>query len=268
LEIIMTPFEKLTDHVARYKYTKGQHKGAAPLDPTRRWKGHVRVLRTSEGNMIVRMYYTDIITVTPDNRITLNTDHWSASPTTRESVYYGLVAAGITGTWMRSRRKLGASHTTLRTPYGEYLFYNGMEIDAQGKLVSEPRPFSQTRTDKQATALLKQELIDSGFTGMFAVLYGTAPEPENNYSLDPMIYQHRANTGHPIARDMRTAITLPEYAHLWADIVQYHKYERDYDYHVGNHTWQARPRHLVWQRIMSIAKRDLKETVTTDVVKL
>lgn len=76
----MTPYTKLQFHLERHMYKRGQFKGDAPADASLRGKNHLRVIKQG-GNMCVRMWNTNIITVTPDNHIRISMGGWWTSTT-------------------------------------------------------------------------------------------------------------------------------------------------------------------------------------------
>jgi hypothetical protein len=160
-------------HLSRHIYKRGQFKGDAPADSSRRAKSHFRVVKGNGGQMIVRMHNTDIITAYEDGRIVLNTRGWSTSPTTRRCMNESL--RGFFGMgYLYSVRKGGYSQTGIRMNGKTYRYYDGMECGADGTLLSVAKVFTAKRTDREETAEFRKEIKDSGFVDMFPVLYQAA----------------------------------------------------------------------------------------------
>ena len=146
-----TAHANLLRHLERHQYTKGEFKGHAPADKTRRHKSHFRVLQDGLA-MVVRFHFTDILTADPDGTITLNTDSWHTSPTTREAMHVALDLALGRPCWLRTKNLNGYSNTVLSI-YGvaSYVYYDGMRLDSTGKLLTNPAPLIKQVKDKALT---------------------------------------------------------------------------------------------------------------------
>lgn len=146
-----TPQTNLLRHLERHQYTKGIHEGEAPADKNRRHKAHFRVLRSGQ-NMVVRFHFTNLLTAHPDGTITLNTDSWQTSPTTREAMHVALDLALGRPCWLRTKNLNGYKNTVLSI-YGvaSYVYYDGMRLDPTGKLLTNPAPLLKRVKDKTLT---------------------------------------------------------------------------------------------------------------------
>lgn len=171
----MTPYTKLKLHLERHMYKRGQYKGDAPADSSRRSKNHFRVVRGNGGQMCVRMYNTDLIEVTPDNHITLNMNGWYTNTTKanmNEALHHFIGWGGV-----GSVRLGGYSQLAIRAKGKTYRYYDGFSFDAEGNPTCELKPFSKQRTDRDETAEFRKDIKDSGFKDVWPVLFAAA-EPD------------------------------------------------------------------------------------------
>lgn len=203
----MNAHTKLTMHLSRWMYKRGQFKGDAPADTSRRAKTHFRVLKGNGGQMIVRFHNADILSAYEDGRIVLNTNGWHASPTTRSAVNEALTSFCGRGC-LFSVRKGGYSQTGIRMNGKTYRYYDGMEFSADGTLLSAPISFTTKRTDREETAEFRADIKESGFVGMFPVLYQAAEVPTQAWL--------------PIAT--RKIMTSDVHSNQWPDLVALAKY--------------------------------------------
>ena len=202
----MNAHTKLTMHLSRHMYKRGAHKGEAPADSSRRAKTHFRVVKGNGGQMIVRFHNADIVSAYEDGRIKLNTEGWHASTTTRSAMSESL--RGFFGMgYLCSTRIGGYSQTAIRMNGKTYRYYDGMEFAADGTLLTEAKVFTAKRTDREETAEFRKDIKDSGFVGVFPVLYEAATIPEQHWV--------------PRIKD---AITNEYGAGQWPDIVALIKY--------------------------------------------
>lgn len=142
-----SPYINLVRFHNRNVYTKGANKGDAPLD--RRRATHKRVLAPTDTEVRVRMHCTNILVAHVDGTITLDTDGWHMSPTTRETMRTAMREAGLC-CWMLSKRVGGYSQTAISTAKGTWRFYDGMKFDAEGRLLSEVKPWTAKVADRAA----------------------------------------------------------------------------------------------------------------------
>ncbi len=195
----MTPYTKLQFHLERHMYKRGQFKGDAPADQTNRGKNHLRVIKQGD-SMCVRMYNTNIITVTPDNKVTISMGGWWTSTTKQnlsECMWRFLGWGGVC-----TRRVFNQSQLCLVAKGKKYKFYDGMEFDAEGALLSSPQGFERKQTDREETAEFRADMQASGFKDVWPVLFAAA-EPSRTWirvSLDKAVTEeHHANTWPEIA---------------------------------------------------------------------
>ena len=181
----MNLYTKLKQHLDRHQYKRGQYKGDAPADASRRARSHFRV-RDLGSHIAVRFHFTDIIRAYPDGRIILDSNGWHSSPTTREAyAHYGF--------WLASRRYGGYSQTALVTSRAysgpTVPFEDGMLLIADGnsnygtpthKLHPDykPKPFTTRVADKEARKEFRNDEDVKAFRAALPVLHaGVAAMP-------------------------------------------------------------------------------------------
>jgi len=207
----MSAYIKLKQHLDRYAYKRGRNKGDAPADASRRAKTNFRVIRGNGGQMIVRFHGTDILSAYEDGHIVLDTNGWHSSPTTRKAMTIALGFTGHRG-FLYSKRIGGFSQTAIHLAGNTYRYYDQMMFDADGSMWGDPISFSAKRTDREETAEFRKEIKESGFVGVFPVLYEAAT-PEQGW----------------VSKE-RESMCSEHMAHNWPAIVAHAKYK----------TWAAR----------------------------
>jgi len=80
----MNMYSKLSTHLERHQYKRGQYKGDAPADKARRGKNHFRVTR-EVGTMGVMFHQTQIITAYLDGQVRLTAGGYEGHVTTRKA---------------------------------------------------------------------------------------------------------------------------------------------------------------------------------------
>lgn len=176
-----TAYENLKAHIARYAYTKGAYKGSAPADKNRRARTHHRV--TDRGDdVVITFHAAHIIRAYPDGSIMLDTNGWHDSPATREAMGGSLYLCGdqYRG-WLSSVRLGGYSQTALRLHNGSptYRYYDGMKLDAAGRLLTEIKPFSKRVADREEREEFRKDAAE--FRAVLPVLHATTPYGEWRY---------------------------------------------------------------------------------------
>ena len=228
----MTPYTKLQFHLERHAYKKGQFKGDAPADSYRRDKNHFRVTK-QYGNMCVRMWNTNIITVTPDNHIRISMGGWWTS-TTKQNLNEALSTfLGWGG--VSSRRLFSYTQMCFYVKGKTYKFYDGMEFDAEGNLLSPASCFERQCVDREETKEFREDIAESGFKALWPVLFATA-EPTRLFLLTPL----------------RKAVTSDLHVNVWPEIAAH--YKRNYDDH--KQAYQAIVRQCT-QGMTTIVKTDV-----------
>lgn len=237
----MTAHTKLKLHLERYAYKRGRNTGEAPADSSRRAKTHFRVIQGNGGQMLVRMHSADLITAYEDGSIVLDTRGWHASPTTRSCMNDALTSFFNLG-YLFSVRKGGYSQTGIRMNGKTYRYYDGMAFDAEGKPLTPLKVFSAKRTDRDETAEFRADIKESGFAGMFPVLYNAAEVPTQGWL--------------PIST--QKIMTSDAHSNYWPDLVTLTKYN----------TYAARYRNTPSHPDHKAALRSLIASVTRTMTKL
>jgi len=147
-------YGNLSLHLSRHEYKRGDRKGDAPADHTRRAKNHFRVIAPDAAYpndpYKVIFWSTYIMTAYPDGRVVFNTNGFHDRPTTREAVMIALGLAGFFG-FMSSKRVGTLSQTALAINGKTYAYYDGMEFDANGTLLTRNEPFRRQRVNRALT---------------------------------------------------------------------------------------------------------------------
>lgn len=241
----MNAYTKLRMHLERHIYKRGQFKGSAPADSSRRGKSHFRVVKLNGNAFAVRYYSTDILTAYPDGRVVLDTNGWWDSSTTRLRLNGALCFAGFGALYMKN--VMGASQPVLRVSPHEYKYYDGMEFDENGYLISPAVPFEMKRIDKEASTEFMAEIKESGFKDMFPLLYANV-EPGTNTVIR-----------------IAEAITNANQAHRWSEIISEFKYTWMYNYKAGRReTVEKGDAKKCWAAIMAHCKKDMYVKLLSD----
>lgn len=202
-----TPHTKLKLHLERHMYKRGAFEGDAPADKSKRYKSHFRVRRAGD-DMCVRMYNTDIIRVTPDDKVIINTNGWHTSTTMANlnDALTAFIGWGRVGT----SRFGGYSQLAFRAMGKTYRYYDGMEFSSDGTLLTKAKPFTRRRTDRDETAEFRKDIEESGFKDVFPVLFAAA-EPMRGW----------------FTRELTTLVTHEHRANTWPDIAAHFKAHHD-----------------------------------------
>jgi len=127
----MNMYSKLSTHLERHQYKRGQYKGDAPADKARRSKNHFRVTR-EVGTMGVMFHQTQIITAYPDGQVRLTAGGYEDHMTTRK-------ALREMGFVMYTKNNNGYKNTMVRmysqSAWGPvYVYYSGDGVQRGGGL--------------------------------------------------------------------------------------------------------------------------------------
>lgn len=214
-----TAYGNLSLYHSRHVYKRGQFKGDAPM--AQRGKSHFRIIKPNplfqDDPYLVRFWRTNIITAYPDGRIKLNCDGFETRPTTREALGIALHTCGF---WSRpySHRLGTLSQTALLIKGKAYRYYDGMEFDAEGTLLTPPKPWQAEVRDTEQTKAFREKT--KAFWDMFPVLFATR---NKDYAFRTRIFDilHAAK-GYVVA-PAASILDNPEH---WPVIVSY--YTRNY----------------------------------------
>lgn len=209
-----TAHARLKAHLAEYMYKRGANKGAAPADQYRRSYDKHRVYAHNDGTMRVRFWYTDLITAYPDGRIVICTAGYEKSPATGAAMRQSLSRFSTFSCVFQTVHKFSVTQAVVKTtanPEG-FVFYEGMEFDAQGNLLTPVKPYRAKRINREETKELRDELAASGFKTVFKLLHAAAKEEDRRPT-------QSLNTHALPTRTMRDVLINPEEADLWPEIV-------------------------------------------------
>ena len=243
----MTPYEKLKAYHAANVYKRGCYVGDSPCGDRR--KAYFRILPPENGQISIRMHRTNIITITEAGGITLRSDGWHNAPTTRGAFYDGLRRAGVYG-YLTTTSKHGVKRTLLVVNGCSHIFYDSMEVDAEGKLLSPPEPVKAKRINKERAKAFMDAVKASGFKAMFPVLYAASTGAEQLPTIPRL----------PYGMDAKNIITSAELAEHWPTVIRMFAYS---NHHYGASGWghYLKGNKDCWAALMADCKRDMHEVV-------
>jgi len=217
-------YGNLSLHHSRYEYKRGEHKGDAPADHTRRAKNHFRVIAPEASYPAdpykVRFWSTNILLAYPDGRIKINCNGFGDRPTTRKAVQEALSICGIRG-GLCSKRIGTCSQTELFIWGKSYKYYDGMEFSAEGVLLTEAQTWMAGVMDTDKTKAFRAQTKD--FWAMFPLLFATRSKDRAfSARIFDILRQHGRNVGGPAA----SILDNPEH---WPVVVSYYTVNFDDD---------------------------------------
>jgi hypothetical protein len=249
----MTPFELLSRRLNDHAYKRGKFKGDAPLE--KRTKRHIRIRQVDDNTMAVHMHETDILTVRKDGTFTVNLDRWWSSSTTKTWLNYAFHITRL-GMSIGSKSVMSLSQLVVSTPHGHYVYYNGMEFNADRQLTSPPMKFLAKRINKAEVAEFKKGIQESGFKDMFPMLYGMA--------------EHETEPTSDFIRNMTDFLTNSDNADRWLTFISKRKYDRRWTFNATGvgHTYgivEVGDAKSCWDGIMKAAKSGMYDNLETEV---
>ena len=253
----MNTFNKLSMHMNRHVYTKGAHKGDAPVDGSRRGRSNHRVAKRYD-HMAVIMHRTSILQAYEDGAFMLDTAGWHDSPTTKEAMRVALRFTPLSGRYIYSRRVFGKSQLCISLKDGRVVkYYDGMKFDVDGTLTTPLETFERYGIDKQASKQFADDIKASGFKAMFPLLYAACKAPDSGITHVPNHY-HLSET-----------FTTAHLAPSWPEIIEYFKFETCYDYKTQTRFCTERgDAKSCWAAIMKACKSRMYETTATTVTSI
>lgn len=212
-----TAYGNLSLYHSRHEYKRGAYKGDSPADDSRRAKSHFRIIKPSDAYPTdpykVRFWATNILLAYPDGRITINCNGFDSRPTTREAVNHALSICGFRG-HLYSRRIGKLSQTAISINGKSYRYYDVMEFDAEGKLLTPPIEWQAEVMDTDRTKAFRTNT--KAFWDMFPVLFAARSQEHSFWAgIFAIIRMHGGYVGHPSA----SILDNPEH---WPLIVSYY----------------------------------------------
>ena len=247
----MNPYIKLQLHLERHMYKRGQYKGQAPADQTRRDANYFRVYKGNDNTMRVRMHGTDLLTVYEDNRVVINTNGWYDSSTTKLRMNEAL-RWFIGWGYLTSAHIMSMSQTIFGVGDKKYRYYDGMEFTHDGTLLSTPKPFEMRRIDREASKEFMGEVKSSGFKAMWPVLFATAQLPERDEAI---------KLGWTL-RNVDEIIIDPDRADQWPMLIALYKYPNALSYYRREFDVESK---TAWASLMAKCKKGMYVNKTSDV---
>lgn len=196
-----TAYGNLSLHHSRYIYKRGEHKGDAPADSYNRGKSHFRVIKPDPAYpndpYKVLFWQTNILLAYPDGRIKINANGFDSRSTTRSAMRDALSLCGFRGS-LYSMRLGTLSQTAVRINGKSYRYYDVMEFDAAGTLLTPPMSWQAGVMDTDQTKAFRAQTKE--FWGMFPVLF--AARNKDRAFLDgiyALLHKHGRHVGMPNA---------------------------------------------------------------------
>jgi hypothetical protein len=163
----MTLYHQLTLQHDEHAYTKGAFKGDAPADPSRRGRTHFRV-QGFTNYMAVLFHNTHIIRAFPDGTVELDSGGWHTSPTTREAyAHFSFYLHSVRyGTYSQTALTRSRQYAGPTTP-----FYDGLTLDAEGRLTTPAKPFMARVADREERKEWREDEDVAAFRAALPVLH-------------------------------------------------------------------------------------------------
>jgi hypothetical protein len=193
MEYQSTAHSWLMLHHSRCQYARGQYKGDAPADSSRRGKSHFRVIHNPHTKTYaVRFHHTDILTAFQDGSIMLDCNGWSSSVTTRDAMRMAFAITKLPFC-LSSTRIGGLSQSVLYVQGQKPLrYYDGVMFDAQHNLTTERKPFQKQVTNRDETREFREAaktframlpVLHAGYEGSTTHRAHTSPLSNRAYSM-------------------------------------------------------------------------------------
>ena len=251
----MNSYNNMKLHLDRHAYKRGMFKGDAPVE--QRAKNHFRVVEGrqemyvrvvgGQQEMYVRFHNANIITAYEDGSFKLNTNGWASSMTTKMAVSDAAWKFCKVSIAIHNRLVMSEKQLCVRVSGKTYVYYDGMKFSIEGTLLTEAKPFQMRRIDKAQTKQYALDIKESGFKGMFPILYSTCTQEQFREWL-----QGR-HTDDITTRDYEAA--------KWPMLIAKHKY---YGWSGG----QEKDMKATWASIMKDAKVDMHNTYASTITVL
>jgi hypothetical protein len=134
---------------------------------------------------------------------------------------------------------------------GAVIYYDGMELDEMGRVLSPLKPFQRKRVNRTETAEFHADITESGFKDMFKVLHATCAEEERH---------------EPLGVEAHKAVRYAHHANVWKALVARTAWVYgSYNWSTKRSTYVKRTAKETWDVIMHNCKSGMYEIVTTDV---
>lgn len=212
-----TAYGNLSLHHSRYIYKRGQYKGDAPADSYNRGKSHFRVIKPDPAYpndpYKVLFWQTNILLAYPDGRIKINANGFDTRSTTRSAMRDALSLCGFRGS-LYSMRLGTLSQTAVRINGKSYRYYDVMEFDAAGTLLTPPMSWQAGVMDTDQTKAFRAQTKE--FWGMFPVLFAAR---NKDRAFRDRIYTILNQHGRHINMPNASLLDNPEH---WPVIVSYY----------------------------------------------
>jgi len=247
-----TTYTRLKEHLEAHIYKRGQYKGDAPADYSRRASNSFRVRKFVSGDAFgVKKHNANLITAYPNGDIVLHCDGWGKSVTTGQAMNYALSKFGAAPMGFGSGKFMGMSQLFLSLPAGRVMYYDGIRLNEAGEVISELKPFLRKQIDKVKVKALNEGMAESGFKDVFRLLHGTVT-----------LADVRCTSRPPPIVEM---LTSKEHAEHWPTVVAQAAFFNHSRWNMPNVEGTGAE---TWARVMNAAKSNMYEVVETDITKI
>jgi hypothetical protein len=164
---------RLKLRLEHHAYKKGQHKGAAPADQSKRYKDHFRVENLGQYIAVV-FHSTHIIRAYPDGSVVLSANGWGSSPTTREAfAHYGFRLATIRhGSYRQSALCTWGAYSGPAVPWEDGIrLVSGDTWHYRLDPTYKPKPFLTRVADKETRKEWRTDPDVQAFRAALPVLH-------------------------------------------------------------------------------------------------
>ena len=248
----MTTYDRLNAHMQTYAYKRGDNKGDAPFDQSRRGRSHHRVVKRADF-MAIRFHNTDIVRAYPDGRVMIDCRGWVNNNTTREALRDATKFMPFSFS-VSNRSVMSYSQMVVMRMGKTFRYYDGITFDGEGNIITPLCPFEARRIDKAESKEFMDGIAASGFKDMYKLLYSTAQQPEGIPNYYPRL--------------LNDVLTDPEHASDWPHIVAMYKYGKGWQSSGGWGWEEAGTAQTCWARIMAACKQNIYNIVRTEVVSI
>ena len=186
----MFTYYDVKNRFEKHQYKRGQYKGDAPADPSRRAKTHFRIIKDGDVYYI-RFHYTNILTFYPNGDVTIRTNGYINSPTTRAAfAEYKL--------WISTEHHNGYSNPVVYQSYDKphVPFVEGMRYNTvTGEYIHPDAGGTFTRKKYVADRAARKKLRDhmkAHFLPILPILLAAAAQQREGMTHWERHQQHRA----------------------------------------------------------------------------
>jgi hypothetical protein len=255
----VTPYQHLTNFIAKNKFKRGAFEGEAPLI---RRENLCRIKPIGDELVQIIIDGHTVANVLPHSHIRFYNTFTLNRPSRMNKLNYALHQARIP-LYVTTKRVCGMTQPIVNiVSTGYVLLADGLELgpkrDTTGSVSTITNftyysPLQEFRARRADTARRKEvidEIKASGFFDVYPILYANStPRPGDARPI-------------PINASVATTLSSPEQADRWPDIVYSFKFVYGYNYSAGGYGWSERDNDS-----MQATRRRIVKSVTDHLTK-